>query len=332
MSVPVIAFFNNKGGVGMTSLAYHLSWMFVDMGYRVVAADLDPQANLSSAFLDDNKMEEIWEDRESSRTIYKCIQPLKDGYGDIKAPILEEIDYQLALIVGDLELSLYEDDLTAQWPDCLDRKPRAFRVISSLWRIIQSGAEQFGAQLVLMDLGPNLGAINRAALISSDWIVIPLAPDLYSIQGLNNLGPTLRRWREEWEERKARNTESALQIPEGRMQPLGYIVLQHTERLDRPVKAYRKWIERIPHTFHTAVLNENYNPEITIVNDDKRLAYIKHFHSMFPMAQEARKPIFHLKPADGAIGSHVYLVQKAEEDFRNLAQIIAERIGLQKID
>ena len=46
-----IAFFNNKGGVGKTSLVYHLAWMFSDLGVRIVAADLDPQDNLTSMFL-----------------------------------------------------------------------------------------------------------------------------------------------------------------------------------------------------------------------------------------------------------------------------------------
>jgi cellulose biosynthesis protein BcsQ len=45
MSPPVIAFFNNKGGVGKTSLVYHLAWMYRDLGLNVLAADLDPQAN-----------------------------------------------------------------------------------------------------------------------------------------------------------------------------------------------------------------------------------------------------------------------------------------------
>ena len=43
MSVPVVAFFSNKGGVGKTSLVYHLAWMFSDLEVRVLAADLDPQ-------------------------------------------------------------------------------------------------------------------------------------------------------------------------------------------------------------------------------------------------------------------------------------------------
>ena len=38
-----VAFFNHKGGVGKTSLVYHLSWMYADLGLNVVAADLNPQ-------------------------------------------------------------------------------------------------------------------------------------------------------------------------------------------------------------------------------------------------------------------------------------------------
>ena len=56
MSVPVIAFFNNKGGVGKTSLVYHLSWMYSEIGLKVLSSDLDPQANLTSAFLDDDRL------------------------------------------------------------------------------------------------------------------------------------------------------------------------------------------------------------------------------------------------------------------------------------
>lgn len=34
MSVPVLTFFNNKGGVGKTSLVFHLAWMFAERGRR----------------------------------------------------------------------------------------------------------------------------------------------------------------------------------------------------------------------------------------------------------------------------------------------------------
>lgn len=39
---------------------------------------------------------------------------------------------------------------------------------------------------------------------------------------------------------------------------------------------------------------------------------------------EAHKPIFLLKPADGAIGAHVYAVQKSYEEFKVLARRILE--------
>ena len=54
MTTPVVSFFNNKGGVGKTTLVYHLAWMAADLGVKVLVADLDPQANSSmEAMLDD---------------------------------------------------------------------------------------------------------------------------------------------------------------------------------------------------------------------------------------------------------------------------------------
>ena len=65
MSVPVLTFFNNKGGVGKTSLVFHLAWMLSEMGKRVVAIDLDPQANLTSAFLPEDDLEILWDPDDS---------------------------------------------------------------------------------------------------------------------------------------------------------------------------------------------------------------------------------------------------------------------------
>ena len=76
MSTPVIAFFNNKGGVGQTSKVYHISWMLTDRGFRVIAADLDPQANLSAAFLDEDRLEEVMPLDDHPLTVFGAIQPL----------------------------------------------------------------------------------------------------------------------------------------------------------------------------------------------------------------------------------------------------------------
>jgi hypothetical protein len=47
-----------------------------------------------------------------------------------------------------------------------------------------------------------------------------------------------------------------------------------------------------------------------------------------PIAQEHRKPIFDLTPADGAIGAHANAVSAAKDDFKELSLKIAEKIGL----
>ncbi len=324
----ILAFFNNKGGVGKTSLVYHLAWMYSELRVRVVAADLDPQANLTTAFLDDDRLEELWPDGEHPWTILGCIRPLLKGTGDIGSPHLDGGEEGPGLVVGDLGLSGFEDQLSQDWPLCLDGKERAFRVISAFWRILQQAAVAGGADLVLMDLGPNLGAINRAALLAADSVVVPLAPDLFSLQGLQNLGPTLRRWREEWKDRRGRNPAPDLPLPEGRMEPAGYVVMQHSVRLDRPVKAYDRWIARIPSVYRISVLDQRGEEGLTVRADPECLALLKHYHSLMPLAQTARKPMFQLKPGDGAIGAHVQAVGQAYKDFESLARRIAGRIGL----
>ena len=67
MTTPVLTFFNNKGGVGKTSLVFHLAWMFSEMGKRVVAIDLDPQANLTSPFLSEDDLEILWDPDDTSQ-------------------------------------------------------------------------------------------------------------------------------------------------------------------------------------------------------------------------------------------------------------------------
>jgi len=328
MSIPVIAFFNNKGGVGKTSMVYHLSWMFSDRGLRVIAADLDPQSNLTAAFLNEDRLEQVMPDDGHPQTVFGAVQPLKRGTGDIADPHVEIISDRLGLILGDMALSTFEDPLSEVWPKCMDRDERAFRVTSAFWRVTQKAGEKHEADVILIDLGPNLGAINRAALIASDYVVIPLGPDLFSLQGLQNLGPALRRWREEWGERVAKNPVPDLGLPSGSIRPIGYMVLRHSIRLDRPVKAFERWIARMPSTYAEAVLGEQPGPSITVDTDPNCIAKLKDYRSLMPLAQEARKPMFFLKAADGALGAHTYAVSEAYRDFKNVAIKIGANAGL----
>ena len=331
MSIPVIAFFNNKGGVGKTSLVYHVAWMLADLGWRVVATDLDPQSNLSAAFLDDDRLDELWSSTKDAATIYRAVRSLDRGIGDIVPPNLEIIEDNLALIPGDMALSGFEDELSDVWPKCLDRQERAFRIMSAFWRVMQIGAVKHQAKVILIDLGPNLGAINRAALIASDHVIVPLAPDLFSLQGLHNLGPRLSDWRKGWKERIKKNPAPDVDLPDGKMDPMGYIVMQPSIRFDRPVKSYEKWIARIPGMYRNDVLRQNNDGTVDVTSDPYCLSLIKHYRSLMPMAQEARKPVFHLRPADGAMGSHMNAVQEAHKDFEQLTRKILTLARLEKL-
>jgi cellulose biosynthesis protein BcsQ len=61
MAMRTITFFNNKGGVGKTTTVYHVAWMLSELGVNTIAIDLDPQSNLTSMFLTNERLEEVYE-------------------------------------------------------------------------------------------------------------------------------------------------------------------------------------------------------------------------------------------------------------------------------
>ncbi len=330
MAAPVLTFFNNKGGVGKTSLVYHLAWMLSEIGERVLACDLDPQANLTATFLDERALEALWEDGAQSQTIYQCIQPLTE-VGDLQEPQVKRITETLGLISGDLALSSFEDSLSSEWPNALGESNlyRPFRILTAFWQIMQNGAKAIHATIILVDVGPNLGALNRSALVATDHVIAPLGADLFSLQGLSNLGPTLRRWTSEWSKRRDNWAQPGFLLPQGGMKPMGYVVQQHSVRLRRPVRAYDKWVNRMPEAYRRHLLNCDAGPfPDKPSNDENCLATVRHYRSLVPMAQEARKPVFRLTAADGAIGGHAAAVSDAYRDFKKLADLIRTKIGL----
>ncbi|MBF0239438.1 MAG: AAA family ATPase, partial [SAR324 cluster bacterium] len=319
-----------------TSLIYHLAWMFASFRKRVVAVDLDPQANLTAAFLEEDRIESLWNTQEAGSTIFQCVKPLT-GVSDIEEPVLQNIATDLYLLPGDVSLSGYEDTLSTEWPNSMrdNNLYRPMRILSSFWQVMQRAAQKVQADLLLVDIGPNLGAINRSVLIATDYIVIPLGADLFSLQELKNLGPTLTNWKTLWKKRLENWKDSAeakgipnFQLPKALMKPLGYVCQRHGVRLDRPVLAYDKWVNRIPSVYREYVLHEIPDPSVKQQEDPHCLATIKHYRSLIPMAQEQRKPVFLLTSADGAIGSHANAVQSAKKDFKDLAEIIAQKIGM----
>ena len=327
-----IAIFGGKGGVGATSLVYHLAWMYAELGVNVLAADLDPQSDLTGMFLDQERLEALWGEGDFRRTVYGALRPLLEGTGDVAVPHVEEPEAGLGLLVGDLELARAEDEFSNRWRRCLDGDPRAFRVLSAFSRILRLGAARMEAQVVLLDVGPNSGAVSRAALIAADRVVVPIAPDLYSSRGVRTFGPALRRWRTEWRERRERSPGADPELPAGDLRPAGYVVLPRAIRLDRPVYGLRRWWEGMPALYGESVAGEETAEGVRPDDDPHRLAALRYYPSLMNLAEEVRKPMFALRAADGGIGGHVAAVAGCRREFAALARRIADRCGIEMED
>jgi cellulose biosynthesis protein BcsQ len=324
-----IALFNSTGGVGTTTLAYHLAMMMADRGESVLAVDLDPQAELTRRFRTDDDLELLWPNGEHPRTIFGAVQPVIRGLGDLSTPHVEMITSRLGLVVGDPALSTFEEQLSDAWPPSCEYDAVSFHTTLAFHRAVQQAALAFEATWVVIDVGPNLSAINRAALIACDYVVIPLGPDLLSMQGLRSLGPTLRSWREDWREALHHYPDPVPNISPGTIEILGYVVMQQSIRETRHPMAYQRWINGFPVGYREFMLDQSDGTTIRTDQDPYCLAILNHYRSLMPMAMRVRKPVFSLQPADGAIGAHVEAVQNAYTDFLRLAQRIAEGCGLE---
>ncbi len=323
-----IALFNNKGGVGKTTLNFNIAHMMARKGLRAVLLDYDPQCNLSAIALAEETLFETWGDPDGGgTTVARCIDKVRRGKGDILEPELVEVADELWLLPGDLALSRFEQTLAENWGQIHQTdNEKALHVTQALERLAESAARAVDADLVIVDVGPNLGALNRAALLAADVVIMPVAPDLFSLQGLKNVGPTMREWRNDWDRMTER---SKPELQAHRFEPKGYIVQQHLARIDRPVKGYERGASQIPSVFHEFVLDtpETRRPA-TIDDDPYCIAMLKHFASLVPFAQQARKPIFDLKIADGIGGGQIQSVTRARGEFEELVKKLRTMLSL----
>lgn len=322
----LISFFNHKGGVGKTTLAYNIGLALAEKGSRVAFLDLDPQANLTSAALSPAQIVHCW---ESNQTIWNCLRPLVERSGDLDLIDLVHIRPNAWILPGDIRLSQFEEICPQGWVEALAGNLGGFMVSTAIHRLTTAVSEQVEADFVLADLGPNVGALNRTAILATKGFVIPMAPDLFSITALPSVGKSASLWVAEWEAAKGsalrRELEIASSLPDGKPTPLGYISQQFTTYRQAPAAAYRQWIDRMPMEYKRGVQDPLHKVGVQIPAGDPHIGEVRNLSSLIPMAQKSQSAIFELSGTQ-ARGSQFTRARDTLTLFDDLAAKIVNRI------
>jgi cellulose biosynthesis protein BcsQ len=320
----IISLFNNKGGVGKTTFLYHVANRIADTGTRVLMVDCDSQCNLTAQSLDDTAIGRAWGERGNS--IYKAIEPVDRTIGDIRDRAPTEVSDNLFILPGDLLLSSFEDRLGDTWTGAKGGSEAALRAQSAIFRSIKNAYQKCDAAIVLVDLGPNLGALNRATLSGSDYVIVPIAPDLFSIRGTENLGSKLEQWRNEWAQCHAAWNGEGLDIPTGEPKFLGYIVQNHNIRNNAAgmTRGWQLFGNRMQAAVQANIVDRLSPLGQVVVRADGNynLGQIPNLHSLIPYSQEARKPVYKCTGRDGLNGAHIASARDSGALFDPVANLL----------
>lgn len=218
-----ISVFNNKGGVGKTTLTFHLAHALAELGHRTLLVDLDPQCNLTIYGMDEDSLHDIWKAEDDfvsdfkaaqekltpkefaqliakTRSVHFLLKPVEDGATDLPSlPPPHALANNLDLIPGRLTMHLFEDAIARRWSEVYQGEPLALRTVTKPRELATAYAQQFGYEFVIMDTSPSLGTLNRLVISTTDGFVIPCMPDMFSLYGIRNIGNALGVWKKQFD-------------------------------------------------------------------------------------------------------------------------------------
>ncbi len=328
-----IAFFNHKGGVGKTTLLFNVGLALAREGSRVLFIDADAQANLTSAAL---PVEQFEDALTNEATVYGSLLPVIHNTGDLEVIEPTQFRENAYILPGDIRLSAFEEILPQAWNESLAGQYRGFQISTSMHRLIQQLAAGVSADYALVDLGPNVGALNRTIMIGSDGFVVPLSPDLFSLTALPSVGKSASRWVLDWEAAKGSAVRAGLELsfelPEGKPSPLGYVSQQFATYKKAPAAAFRRWIRKIPQAYEEGVVEPLQKAGVPVPEGEHLLGEVKNLSSLIPMAQQGNRAIFELTGSQ-ARGAQYTRAQSTFDLFADLAEAITSRLDrLDEVD
>jgi cellulose biosynthesis protein BcsQ len=336
-----LAMFNNKGGVGKTTLTCNIaSYIAKEFGKKVLVIDCDPQCNSTQLIMGVEEAAELYLSNTQPApitTIRDVLRPIEDGDSSIDddVRVLPAIAnrFGVDLLAGHPHFAIIEDRLGLAWQMMRARDTQGFRQTNWNSSLCTSLADKY--DLAIYDLGPSLGSINRSVLMGCEHFLTPLGSDVFSIIGVKNISTWLSSWIKDYEHSWAGLTEEGKEDLRARYQIpsspailggyVGYTVQQYITKSygkeRRATKAYESIIANVDAEIQSA-LKGYYN---TLLRDHvgmAKLGDIPHLYSLVPLAQKRAVPIHGLSSTDGLVGSQFAAVR----DFRTMIDPIARNL------
>lgn len=167
-NVKTLSFFNNKGGVGKTTLSTNVAFNFAERGKRVLYVDCDPQCNATQLLLNEEQTGAIYDgdadpkdalQQSLGKTVYGLFIPLREGEPEIDdgIPVYRSDRFNIDVMAGHSMLSQIEDVMSSAWQAALSRETASFRRVHWAGQLVSAMEKSDRYDVVMFDVGPSLG-------------------------------------------------------------------------------------------------------------------------------------------------------------------------------
>lgn len=340
----VIALFNHKGGVSKTTTTFNLGWMLAEMGHRVVMVDTDPQCNLTGLVMDfdtTRDFDQFYASNPDSNIQAGLAPAFESQPRPIKAVKCVEVTGRpgLLLVPGHVNLSEYE--VTLGIAQELSGSLQALRNLPGAFRyFVDRVAEDNRADYVLVDMSPSLGALNQNFLMTSDFFLVPAAPDYFCVMAIESLTAILPKWIE-WAKRAA-NVEplktASYPFPTPTLKFLGTVIQRYRPRKGKAAEGFQTWIDQINSRvsdrlfptlskFGTTLPSEVYAAAEVKASKGYCLAEIADFNSLITASQKHQTPVFALTDEMfDHVGTVLQQDKQKRDEFKETFTFLAGRV------